>query len=226
MRSMIGLAAAAMLATAAAPAMAQETGADDRMRISAAITAGTLGIGPEVGLRINDHFGVRANAGWLAVSGDVEPDDVSYNGRLNLESYGVMLDLHPFGGSFRVSAGARINKNRGRVDATPSDDVTIGDEDFTPAQVGTLRGRAEVKDLAPAVTIGWGGSRRKGFFFGADIGVLFQGSVRIRNFTSTGTLAGDPDFQAALERERADLQDDVDDYKIYPILQTSIGWRF
>ena len=55
---------------------------------------------------------------------------------------------------------------------------------------------------------------------------MYQGRVRIAPITSSSGFATDPRFQASLERERLSLQDDVDDYKVYPILQLSAGWRF
>jgi hypothetical protein len=217
--------AVAMLA--GTPALAQGAVASEAgSRVTAAITGGTLGVGPEVGFRASDTLGVRANAMFFGVGTDFNSDGVEYDGKLNLESYGAMIDLYPFRGSFRVSAGARINKNRGRVRARPTGPVEVGDETYTPTQIGELLGRAEVKNVAPALTLGWGGSNRRGFLFGFDAGVLFQGKVRIRQFTSSGTLANDPAFRASLEEERQEVQDDVDDYKVYPIVQLSIGYRF
>ena len=206
---------------AAVPAAAQ-----DGVRVSAGITGGSLGIGPELGLRLSDHIGVRASGTFLNVGGSFDSSDIKYDGDLKLKSYGAMIDVHPFGGSFRISGGARINKNRVDVRATPTGTVTVGGEDYTAAEVGVLSGGADVTEVAPAVTIGWGGSRRRGFLFGFDAGVLFQGRVRLREFTATGTAANDPDFRASLEAERRDLQDDIDKVKIYPIVQATIGWRF
>jgi hypothetical protein len=221
--SIIGLAAV----LAATPALAQDAGASQGdSRVTAAVSGGTLGIGPELGFRVSDSFGVRANAMFLGFGTDFDSDGVEYEGNLNLESYGAMVDVYPFGGSFRVSAGARINKNRGRVTATPTGPVEVGETTYTPAQIGTLRGRAEVKDFAPALTLGWGGSNRRGFLFGFDAGVLFQGGVRIRQFTASGSSANDPNFRASLEQERREIQEDVDDYKLYPIVQLTLGYRF
>ena len=55
-----------------------------------------------------------------------------------------------------------------------------------------------------------------------EAGALFQGKVRINRFTTTSSLIRPAD----LERERRDLQDDVDKYKVYPILQLTAGYRF
>jgi hypothetical protein len=202
----------------------------ERGVISAAVTAGTLGIGPEVGFRFSDYIGVRGSATFLGVSSDFDSDDITYRGKLKLKSFGAMLDVHPFGGAFRVSAGARINRNRVNVSASPNADstgtVTVGDEEFTAAQVGTLSGRATVKKFSPALTLGWAGKNRPGLFFLAEGGVLFQGAARLRDFRASGSASANPQFNAALERERRDLQNDVDKVKVYPILQFGIGYRF
>jgi hypothetical protein len=210
------------LAEAAAPT------ARGNSTISAAVTVGTLGIGPELGFRFSDHIGIRGNATFLGGSGSTTVDANEYNASLKLRSFGAMVDVYPFGGRFRLSGGARINHNRASLsgDFTNESSVEIDDVSYTGRQVGILSGEARVKKFAPALTLGWSGSNRRGFMFGFEAGALFQGAVQIQQFTSTGTLRNDATFQARLARERQNVQDDVNDYKIYPILQTSIGWRF
>tara|TARA_B000000460_G_C21481106_1_gene377055 strand:- start:341 stop:1042 length:702 start_codon:yes stop_codon:yes gene_type:complete len=208
--------------------IADETREQEGGVVSAAIGGGTLGIGPEVGWRFSDHMGVRADASFLRVGADPSSDDLDYDARLKLQSYGAMVDVYPFGGAFRISAGARINRNRADLLAQlPGEgSVGLGDGTYTAAQVGRISGEADVKGFAPAFTLGWGGSKRRGMFIAADAGVLLQGSVRVREFTATGTSSGDPDFRADLEQERQAIQDDVDDYKVYPIVTLRIGYRF
>lgn len=212
--------AAATALVAATPAFAQDTGG-----FQLGLTGGTLGIGPEIGFR-TPGFGVRGNATFLGLGREVESDGVVYDGDLRLRSYGAMLDLYPGGGGFRLSAGARINNNRIDLSATPTADVEIGDEIFTPAEIGVLTGEVDTKNLAPMLTIGWGGDASPGFKFGIDAGALFQGSPRVSEFRSTGTLANDPAFQAELARERQEIEDDIDGYKIYPVLQLSLSYLF
>jgi hypothetical protein len=211
---------------ATAPALAQDAPSDDGAVVTAAVTAGTLGVGPDVGLRFSDHVGVRASATFLNIGADFESDDLDYNGDLKLKSFGAMVDVYPFGGSFRISGGARINKNRAEVRATPTGSFELGDATYTQAQVGVLTGRADVKEFSPALTIGWGGSKRRGLFFMSEAGVLFQGKARLREFTASGTAANNATFRADLERERQSLQDDIDKVKVYPIVQFGIGDRF
>lgn len=190
--------------------------------VSLAVTGGTLGIGPEVGLRLSDRFGLRGNATFLGVGHHFDSSDLDYDGRLKLRSGGAMVDLFPFGGGFRLSAGARYNKNRARVVATPTGNASVGGQTFTPAQIGTLSGTGDVKRFAPAATLGWGSKPGKGFLFGFEAGALFQGRVRVSNFTSSTGLIP----QARIEAERQDVQHDVDKVKVYPIVQIALGWRF
>jgi hypothetical protein len=192
---------------------------------TAAVTGGTLGIGPEVAFR-GQRFGVRGNATFLSFSHGFDSDDIEYDGHARLRSAGVMLDLFPTGGGFRLSAGGRINGNRARAVATPTQPTEVGGVLYSPTQIGTLTGRAETKNFAPALTVGYAGGLRSGFTFGVEAGALFQGKVRIREFTSNGVFASNAAFKASLEAERRDLQDDVDKYKVYPILQVSVGYRF
>lgn len=70
-----GLTAAAA-ALASVPATAQATD-DAGTVISAAVTGGTLGVGPEVGVRFSDHLGVRVSATFLKVSADFDPDEIT-----------------------------------------------------------------------------------------------------------------------------------------------------
>jgi len=224
MKTMWTVTVAAGLMLGAAPALAQN--ADGGTHVRAAVTAGTMGIGPEVGVRFNDHLGVRAAAGFLSGSGHAESDGNKYDAKARLQSYGAMVDVHPFGGAFRLSAGARINRTRVDLGLTPSGDVTVGEEEYTAAEIGRLTGRAAPKKVAPAVSLGWAGQNRRGFYFGAELGVLLQGAFKLEQFRATGTLRDDPAFQAALERERVSLQKDVDKVKVWPIAQLALGWRF
>ncbi|QNN68034.1 hypothetical protein H9L13_03780 [Sphingomonas lutea] len=205
------------------PALAQDAGTTGS--VSVGVTGGTLGIGPEVGFRFSDMFGVRGNVTFLSISQDAESDGVDYDGKLKLASGGLMLDVHPFGGGFRVSGGARINGNKVRLTATPTEDVEIGDEVYTPEEIGVLSGNVKAKSFAPTLTLGYFGGATRGLNFGIEAGGMFQGSPRVRDLKTTGLLATDPDFQEELAREADELEDEVD-YKIFPIVQVSLGYRF
>jgi hypothetical protein len=216
----IRAAVVALLALGAVPAMAAEGG-----QWHVGVGGGTLGISPEVGYRFGSHAGVRVNGGFFDVDRDEEIDDIDYDASLKLNSMGVMADWYPFGGSFRLSAGARSNSNKLDLLATPTTSQEIGDETYTPEQIGTLTGGVRFKDFAPALTLGWGGKFGKGFTVGFEAGVLFQGSPKLSLAANGGLLANDPTFLAELEKERREAEEDAD-FKLWPVLQLNFAWRF
>lgn len=206
-----------------APALAAD---GDAAPFYLGVTGGTLGVGPEVGYRLSENFGVRANASFLSISHGFESDDIDYDGKVKLKSFGAMLDAYPFGGGFRLSGGFRINNNKARAIAEPNGGTyDINGTTYTAAQIGTLRADTDIKDFAPALTLGYGGGLSSGLVFGIEAGALFQGRIKIKPLTYTGTL-NSPQLRADLEAERQSVQDDIDDYKVYPILQLTIGYRF
>jgi hypothetical protein len=204
----------------ATPASAQDS------RWSVGLTGGTLGVGPQVSFRPIPQFGVRANAGFLSVSRDEEVDDIDYDGDLNLNSYGAMLDWFPTGGGLRISLGGRVNNTDIDLVGRPTTSVTVGNTTYTPQQIGTLSGTVTTDDFAPLLTIGYGGTLAEGFTIGAEIGVLWQGEPEIGNLRGTGLLANTPQLQADIEREEREIEDDLSDYDMWPILQVEFLYRF
>lgn len=189
--------------------------------VSAGVTGGTLGVGPQVGVR-GKTVGVRADATFLSLGGHFTTDDLRYRGRVHLKSGGATVDVYPFGGGFRLSAGGRYNGNTAHAHAMPMSDTRIGGKVFTPEQIGALTGTADVHTIAPVLTLGYGGKPRHGLFFGIDGGVLFQGRVHISDYTSSTGLVP----RERLDAERDSLQHDVDKCRVYPIVQLSVGYRF
>lgn len=232
MQYMLILATAGAVIVAAVPAHAQNADLDTNGPATpssgfvAGVTAGSLGIGPEITYRLSDSLAVRANATFFGFNQNVDTDGVEYDGNLKLRSFGAMLDFHPFRGGFRISAGARINSNKVRLKATPTTSVDIGDDTYTPAQIGVLSGDVEAKKFAPALTLGYGGGLTPGLKFGIEAGALFQGSPRVNRLQTTGTLASSATFQASLREEEREIEDDIKRFKVYPILQISLGYRF
>ena len=137
-----------------------------------------------------------------------------------------MVDLYPFRGGFYLSGGARLNGNHGRLLATPSQDTRIGATSFTPVQIGSITGRGDTKNFAPQASLGYIADVGSHFSIGFEAGALFQGAVRISDFQSNGTLSNNPIYIAQLQLQQAQVQRDVDPYKVYPIGQIRLGYRF
>jgi hypothetical protein len=226
----IAMALAATAALACGNTAVAADGADRGLGLTVGITGGTLGLGPELGFRINRMIGVRAGLGSLNVNEDGEEDEYDYEGKVKLKSTGVMADIYPFGGSFRVSLGMRSNKNRVNASIMPTEDIEIDGQEFDDAAVGTLNGEVNFKKSSPTLTIGWGGDISRGLHFGLDLGVMKQGSPQV-SVTNTGSLATDQgatgqQFRARLAQEVADAEDEAKDYKFWPVLQLHLSYSF
>lgn len=213
---------AAPLALAALPVTAEE------LRVTGGITAGTLGFGPELGLRLSDTIGLRANATFLRgdiAEIDADSDDIGFEGPLRLRSGGAMADVYPIGGGFRLSAGMRLSGSKATMRDMPTTNVTMGARTVKAAQAAKLRADYRVREWAPALTFGYAGELRSRLMLGFEAGMLFHGAPRIRNLRSQG---GTDKFGLAadFDRERMLIENDIDDYKFYPVIQASLGYRF
>jgi hypothetical protein len=195
--------------------------------LSVGLTGGTLGIGPELSVRPMEHLGLRGNLQWLSFSRDEDVDGVSYDGDLGLLSIGAMADWYPFDGGFRVSGGARWNGNDLRLSATPANDVTIGGTTYTPAEIGRLTGTVEANPIAPVLTLGYGGDLSPGFAFLVEAGVMYQGAAKIKNLRARGgLLEGNAGLLADIEDEEERIEDEIDSYKLWPVFQLGLVYRF
>jgi len=194
--------------------------------VTASVTGGTLGIGPEVGYRPLPVFALRASATFLGLSHDVDVDDINYQGGLKLRSWGANADLYPFESAFRVSAGLRSSRNRVHLVASPVQPVSIGGMTYTPEEIGTIAGEVRARKVAPTLTLGMARNRRRGLAWSLDAGVMLHGAPRTERLRATGQLADNPFFQDDLAREREEIEDEVDNYKIFPILQLAVGYTF
>jgi hypothetical protein len=223
---MVSARVAAVALVALAGAVPVAAGAAEGGQWHVGVSGGTLGISPEVGYRFGSHTGLRVNGGFLDYDRSEEIDDIDYDGTLKLNSVGLMADFYPFGGSFRLSVGARSNSNKIDLVATPTTDVEIGDVSYSPDQVGQLAGGVKFRKFTPALTLGWGGKLGKGFTMGLEAGVLLQGSPKFSLAASGGLLANDDEFLEELEKERAQAEEDAEDFKLWPVIQIHFAWRF
>jgi hypothetical protein len=217
-----GAALAAACVLVAFPAAAGDFGAG--------IVGSTLGLGADAGYRFNRYLGLRAGAYAFRYDTDGEQQGIDYDVELELAQAAAYLDWHPFGGVFRLTGGVVVNDNSvtgtGRPD--PLGNYEIGGVTFTAAQAGQLTGAARFDRTVPYAGLGFvfGASDGRGFVVSIDAGVVFQGALDVTLQSTGGTLSGDPALQAALAAEQADLQDDIDDFDLYPVLALGVGYCF
>lgn len=192
------------------------------------VRASTLGAGVEGTIGLSERVNLRLGVNSYTYSYDDTIDDVRYDVDLELKSGALILDWHPFAGAFRLSAGMLSNKNRVDLEAMPTADVEIGGVSFTPAEVGRLDGEVDFKKSAPYVGLGWGNAvaKGKGLGFNFELGAVLQGSPDVTLASSGGTLSDDATLQARLAEEEQEIEDDLKNFKVYPVVSFGISYQF
>ena len=193
--------------------------------------AGSNGLGGEIGVGLGSMFGVRANLLGGSLSRDEIRSSIRYEGTLKLSNGSLLMDVHPFAGSFRLSAGAVINSNRldanGRADGGTID---INGVSYPADAVGTLQAGVRWDRTNPYLGLGWGAAPQvsPGFFFSADVGAFYTRPTA----TLTGAcgpalpVAACTQLQSDIRAEETSFRDEINKYKLYPVLTIGVGYRF
>ena len=204
-----------------------QAGCTDTGQWAIGAKGGTLGIGGELTKKVATDINTRAGFNMLDFSFDDDVAGIEYDFDMGLRSFSALVDWHIFDGPFRITGGVLSMDNEFDLDTLVNQNVRIGDNTYTPAQVDRLSGRVDIEGIAPYIGIGWGNpvgrGRRWGFY--SDFGVAFAHSPDV-TLRATGMMAGDPTFQGDLAKEERDIQDDMDALEFYPVLSAGLYIRF
>lgn len=227
------LLATALLAASAAPVFAGD--------IAAGFVAGTAGLGVEATYGLTQDINLRGTLRGFNYSHDFTEDNIRYDGDLKLRNGGVTVDWFPFGGSFRLSAGAMYNGNEVKATAKPTTlpaTYEIGNNTYEID--GEVKADIDWRKFAPYLGIGWGNAvaKNSNWSFSFDLGVMFtgepnsdlsaSGSYRVNGGAYQTIDLNDPNspFTQDIEREKANLNDQIKDAKFYPVIQLGVHYKF
>jgi hypothetical protein len=192
--------------------------------VDTAVTAklGSLGLGLEGTFGLTEHFNARLGLNRYDYDRSETISDIEYDLDLEWRSISLLADWHPFGNAFRFTAGLMNNGNE-MSGSSSSTGLTIGDT-FYPG-IG-LDAKLDFDSTAPYLGVGWGNALAagKGWGFNVDLGIMYQGSGNV-NLTATGANASLVDANdLALEERR--FEDDIKDYKYYPVFSFGVSYKF
>jgi hypothetical protein len=197
---------------------------------SLGLRVGTLGGGIELAHAFGETFGFRVSANGLNYDTTQTHQDVDYDAKLKLATAQLLFDWFPFSNNFRFSAGGMYNGNKLTLAGKPSGGTyTINGRTYQASELGTLDGKVDFRKFAPYVGLGFGRPVGKGLLVTGDVGVMFQGSPR-STLTATCGPAATPTNCAQLKSDvaaqQAQLDDDVQKYKYYPVLSIGLAYVF
>jgi hypothetical protein len=246
MKKVQSLCCVGVLLAMALPALGQDVENTDKPGLAASVRLGTLGYGAELDYPFNSYWNARVQINSFNYDDDFNESNIEYSGELDLSTFGALVDFRPFEGTFKLTAGFFSNKNSISADATSANDKVfeIGGQRFSGSASNPLSLSANVdlgKSTAGYLGLGWGNSYSTGLTFNFELGALLSGSATA-NLTARGTAysvtqpqlqfdvegnsASAVQFRQELAKEQASLQQDLDDFEVYPVVALGLGYRF
>lgn len=201
--------------------------------IAAGVKAGTPGGGVELIVGVSSTLNVRSGFNYFSYEGNKTEGDINYDYDMALSTIPILLDWHPFTRTeFRLTGGVFINNNKADGKSTPQNALKIGGKTYTSAQVGTLTGTADFNSISPYFGIGWGNAVGKDtkLSLAVDLGIMFQDSPDI-SLSAHGPITDptdplyDPTFPDRLAQEEKNLENDIDEFKYYPVITVGLTYK-
>ncbi|WP_236693698.1 hypothetical protein [Robbsia andropogonis] len=187
---------------------------------------GTQGGGVGYAVNFNSYIGAHADIDYGALSHSVSSGDTKYKGRLNLIGGGLYMDVFPFqSSSFRFTAGALIGNSYLKGDGESTGGTyRINGQDYAAAGQ-SVSAKISYPAVRPYLGIGFGHKTegRRGVNVTADLGVAY-GKPRVDYSVSAGLAAQAGAANVQAEEQR--ISDSVSKYRIYPVVQIGLAYRF
>lgn len=176
---------------------------------------GSAGYGAAVEWTLNDHLSISLGHTRADFNGEADSEQTHYKGDIHLRNTSLMLNWLPFGGYFRVSAG--VTRQDSQLDLEQS---STSNPDL--ATCGPVYSHSSLpNEFAPTLTLGWASLPRSqglGGYFAA--GAMVTGAPEVEAYGNNGPLCA-----AAIENERQQVESDLSDYRVLPVLQAGLIYR-
>ena len=203
--------------------------ADEPTAFNVATKIGTLGLGLDISTPINENLSARFNLNGGSYSDTEENDGNDYEGTLDLMSAGVLLDYYPYANNFRLSTGVYYNGNEFTGTATSTDTSTLelNNIEYTIAELAKVNTKVTFDKFAPYVGIGWGNdAHSKGWGFTFDLGVMYHGDAEVDLSPDIKDLEKIAEINTAIENEERNIEDELSDYNLYPVVALGVNYSF
>lgn len=191
----------------------------------AGLKAGTLGLGLEASWQPLPYLDLRLGANTYDYRDQDTRSGVNYDQELKLRSYYGTANLHFPVSPLRITAGVYANGNEIHLKNDEEQDQSVGGVVYPGSGIGTMKSETTFDSVAPYLGIGFDFTIGNKVGLNLDLGVLWQGEPNV-TLEASGSLSDDPEFQSALEAERRELEEDMSDFKAWPLVQLGLVYRF
>jgi len=241
-RSVIALLGVLATLVLALPASAQVK-IQSRPQLDVSFSISSLGFGIQAAKPLPHRSDIRGGFNFYNYNADLTDDGIDYAGEVGLKSVNIQFDKYLVAGLF-VSGGALV-WNGNKVDSTAlvpgGQAFSLGGTSYFSDPSSPVHGDSAItfKKFAPLLSLGYGNLTSKGHIaYAIEAGVAFHGTPAA-TLIMTGSacapsavgpfcqnVATTPAIQTNVAAQQAKINDDISDFKYYPILQFTIGYKF
>ena len=195
------------------------------------LKAGTLGLGLEGRWSALPWLDVRVGVNSFEYDDDGAQAGINYDATFSLDSFYATGNFRFPLSPVRVTAGVVSNGNEFVMASQDSGDVfiDIGDDTFNTADVGTLQSTTSFSSTAPYLGVGYDFEIFGKVGLNLDFGVLWQGEPEV-TLEATGLESAPAAVQSVLttelENERLALEDEMSDFKAWPVVSIGFIYNF
>ena len=195
------------------------------------LKAGTLGLGVEGRWKAVPWLDVRLGLNNFEYDDSGTQAGVAYNGTFGLDSIYATGNFRFPLSPFRVTAGVVSNGNEFTLTSQDTRGLSfdIGNDTFSADDVGTLQSVTSFDSIAPYVGVGYDFEIFGKVGLNLDFGVLWQGEPSV-TLEATGLETAPPAVQDALtvelENERLELENEMSDFKAWPVISLGFVYNF
>jgi len=195
------------------------------------LKAGTLGLGVEGRWSALPWLDVRLGVNSFDYDDDGSQAGINYDATFSLDTIYATGNFRFPLSPFRVTAGVVSNGNEFRMTSqdTGGLPIEIGNDTFSAADVGSLQSVSSFDSTAPYVGVGYDFEIFGKVGLNLDFGVLWQGEPNV-TLDATGLENAPPAVQASLttelENERLELEDEMSDFKAWPVISLGFIYNF
>jgi hypothetical protein len=184
----------------------------------------TFGPGIEFIKSFNPYINVRLGGSYFklktefSIDNNISTINKSYT---TLGAINLLADIN-FLRFMHFTGGLMYNLTKEEMEARPNEDYYIGEVELTSETVGSVYYRLTPNKICPYAGLGFGssisGSQRVSF--AVDLGVVYHGTPKVE-LDANGMVS-----PTASEEQQQILQDNVNGYRFYPMLNFQLSFRF
>lgn len=200
---------------------------------------GTLGTEVTVAARLSPYFDALVGYQQLDFDTTLTDDDRnSFDIDMEMTAPRLGVQYYPFPGlGIGLEAGMVFGAPEIAVDAKAdaASRFTVGPQTYFTNQIGTLTGTARFEDdNAPYLLLNVGRSTASGFNVNLSLGAVSYGAAKVTLKNSQCALETNPVANAAacgllklhLIEEEAEVNKDLEDYELWPLVRLAVSYSF